>query len=200
MYADDTQLYFSFKPGEVNAQDEAIRAMEDYIKDIRNWLIESRLLLNDDKTEFLVIGTRQQLSKLSPSVLHVGDHTINHSVSVRNLGSVFDNSLSMDSHINQLCKTAFYHIHNISKNSNHLLQESLKSVCPKISRIVRQKRKNEFYLIWPKEPIWYLFSEMTSKGSIFFSFLLNLRTKRCLNMSFTQFVRHLKLYSELSII
>ena len=154
MYADDTQLYVSFKPGEVNAQDEAIRAMEDYIKDIRNWLIESRLLLNDDKTEFLVIGTRQQLSKLSLSVLHVGDHTINHSVSVRNLGSVFDNSLSMDSHINQLCKTAFYHIHNISKNSNHLLQESLKSVTPKISRIVRQKQKNEFYLIWSKEPIW----------------------------------------------
>lgn len=39
-YADDTQLYVSFKPGEVNAQDEAIRAMEDCIKDIRNWLIE----------------------------------------------------------------------------------------------------------------------------------------------------------------
>ena len=51
-YAGDTQLYVSFKPGEVNAQDEAIRAMEDCIKDIRNWLIESRLLLNDDKLNF----------------------------------------------------------------------------------------------------------------------------------------------------
>ena len=30
----------------------------------------------------------------------------------------------------------------------------LKSVSPKISRIGRQKRKNEFFLIWPKEPIW----------------------------------------------
>ena len=30
----------------------------------------------------------------------------------------------------------------------------LKSVNPKISRIGRQKRKNEFFLIWPKEPIW----------------------------------------------
>ena len=44
-----------------NAQDEAIRTMEDCNKDIRNWLIEGRLLLNDDKTEFLVIGTRYQL-------------------------------------------------------------------------------------------------------------------------------------------
>ena len=127
-YADDTQLYVSFKPGEVNAQDEAIRAMEDCIKDIRNWLIESRLLLNDDKTEFLVIGTRHQLSKLSSSVLHVGDHLINPSVSVRNLGSVFDNSLSMDSHITQVCKTAFYHIHNIRKISKYLSRESLKTL------------------------------------------------------------------------
>ena len=35
-----------------------------------------------------------------------------------------------------------------------LLDEMLKSVNPKISRIGRQKRKNEFFLIWPKEPIW----------------------------------------------
>ena len=32
--------------------------------------------------------------------------------------------------------------------------EKLKSVNPKISRIGRQKRKNDFFLIWPKEPIW----------------------------------------------
>ena len=52
----------SFKPDDANAQNEAIRAMEDCIKDIRNWLIEGRLLLDDDKTEFLVIGTCHQLN------------------------------------------------------------------------------------------------------------------------------------------
>ena len=113
-YADDTQLFVSFKPDDVISQDEAIRAMEDCIKDIRNSLIEGRLLLNDDKTEFVVIGTRQQLNKLSPSVLHVGDHTIDPSFNVRNLGLIFDNSISMDSHINQDRK---YHIHNIRRIS-----------------------------------------------------------------------------------
>ncbi|RMX46345.1 hypothetical protein pdam_00000603 [Pocillopora damicornis] len=54
------KLYASFKPDDANAQDEAIRAMEDCIKDIRNWLIGGWLLLNDDKAEFLVIGTHQQ--------------------------------------------------------------------------------------------------------------------------------------------
>ena len=37
-------------------------------------------MLNDDNTEFLVIGTRQQINKLSPSVLHVmcSIYEINH--------------------------------------------------------------------------------------------------------------------------
>ena len=92
----------SFKPDDANAQDEAIRAMEDCIKDIRNWLIEGRLLLNDDQIEFLVIGARQRLNKLNPPVLHLGHHTIDPSVKVRNLGRIFDNLISMDTHINQV--------------------------------------------------------------------------------------------------
>ena len=72
----------SFKPNDGNTQDEAIRAMEDCIKDMRNGL-------NDDKTVFLAIGTRQQLDKLNPSVPHVGDHTIGPSVNVRNLGTPY---------------------------------------------------------------------------------------------------------------
>ena len=102
LYADDTQPYVTFKPDDANTKDEAIRAMEDCIKDIRNGLTEGRLLLNDDKTEFLAIGTRQQLEKLNPSVLHVGDHTIDPLVNVRNLGTIFDNSISRDTHINQV--------------------------------------------------------------------------------------------------
>ena len=36
----------------------------------------------------------------------------------------------------------------------HYICKVIKSVSPKISRIGRQKRKNEFFLIWPKEPTW----------------------------------------------
>ena len=44
---------------------------------------------------------------------------------------------------------------NILNLYKRLLHErKLKSVNPKISRIGRQKRKNEFFLIWSKEPIW----------------------------------------------
>ena len=66
--------------------------------------------------------------KLNPSVLHVGDHTIDPSVNVRNLGTIFDNSISMDTHINQVCRTAFCHIHNIRRISKYFSQESLKTL------------------------------------------------------------------------
>ncbi|XP_068723293.1 uncharacterized protein [Montipora capricornis] len=109
-YADDTQLYLSFRPGDDEAQDGAHRAMEASIKDIRKWMIDGRLLLNETKTEFLAIGSRQQLSKLRSSSIEVGNQRIDRSSSVRNLGVILDESLGMNSHINQICKASFYRI------------------------------------------------------------------------------------------
>ena len=54
-FAVDTQLYLSFRAGDDNAQDVALRVMEECIRDSRKWLIDGRLLLNDDKTEVLFI-------------------------------------------------------------------------------------------------------------------------------------------------
>ena len=49
-FADDTQLYVSFKPDGHFSQD-AIWSRERCIADIRNWMINDRLPLNNDKTE-----------------------------------------------------------------------------------------------------------------------------------------------------
>ena len=127
-YADDTQLSRSFRPGHDDAQDVAHRAMEVCIKDIRKWMIDGRLLLNDTKTEFLAIGTRQQLSKLRSSSIEVGNQKTDRSSSVRNLGVMLDESLGMKSHINQICKASFYHIHNIRRIAKHLSKECRQSL------------------------------------------------------------------------
>ena len=47
--------------------------MQNCIDDIRSWMENDKLLLNDEKTEFLVIGTRQQLSKLHISLITMGN-------------------------------------------------------------------------------------------------------------------------------
>ena len=71
--ANDTQLYLSFRPLESTCEAEALDAMEKCIADVRSWMINDKLMLNDDKTESLVIGTNKQLSNVSVSSIRVGD-------------------------------------------------------------------------------------------------------------------------------
>ena len=70
--------------------------MEVCIEDIRKWMIDGKLLLNDTKTEFLAVGTRQQLSKLRSSSIDVGNQKTDRSSSVRNLGVMLDESQSIN--------------------------------------------------------------------------------------------------------
>ena len=58
-YADDTQLYISFKPDAGASQTEAVQAMELSVNAIGAWMVKNKLKFNDDKTEFLIIGTGQ---------------------------------------------------------------------------------------------------------------------------------------------
>ena len=114
-FADDTQLYLSFKPLGDTAQADAIQAVEKCIDAVRNWMIQDRLLINDDKTEFLLVGTRQQLEKLDSCFITVGNNRISPSPCVKNLGSWFDSNLSMTDHVNKACNAAFYHLHNLRR-------------------------------------------------------------------------------------
>ena len=70
-FADDTQLYVSFRPDPFAAQDQAIKAIENWIADVRAWLVLHRLMFNDSKTEFLIIGSSQQLPWLQLKLVTV---------------------------------------------------------------------------------------------------------------------------------
>ena len=122
-YADDSQIYLSFKPYDLSIQQDAITAIQNCIDDIRSWM-EHDKLLSDEKTQFLVIGTRQQLSKVNISLITVGNSVITKSSVVRNLGSYIDDKLSMNSHINKVCNASFYYLHNIRWIRKHLSRHS----------------------------------------------------------------------------
>ena len=61
-YADDTQLYLSFKPGNTATRLGALTAIERCIIGIRRWMLIDKLRINDGNTELMIIGTRQQLA------------------------------------------------------------------------------------------------------------------------------------------
>ena len=64
-YADDLQLYFSFELDSSNSQREAIKLIEECIVEVRIWMVSHRLLTNDTKTEFLIIGSQERLFEVS---------------------------------------------------------------------------------------------------------------------------------------
>ena len=101
--------------------------MERCIEDIRHWIVSNRLLLNDDKTEFLLIGTRQQLNKVESLPLRVGTMDIEPVSCVRNFGVWFDSTLSLGAHmiINKVCKSGLYYLHNLRKIGTYLSQDCL---------------------------------------------------------------------------
>jgi exonuclease III len=127
-YADDTKLYLSFRPISTVSQDHAIQAMEDCISDIHNWTTHHRLMMNDDKTEFLIIGSRQQLAKINISNVHVGSSEILPVNSVRDLGAWLDETMSMDVHIGKICSKAFRGLYKIRQIRKFLSEESTKTL------------------------------------------------------------------------
>lgn len=52
MFADDSQLYLSFKP-ELHAktQYKAVAAVENFERDLRTWMLQDKLMINDDKID-----------------------------------------------------------------------------------------------------------------------------------------------------
>ena len=109
-----------------SSQSEAIKGMELCIKAIRAWMITDKLKLNDDRAEFLIIGTRQQLSKVHIEKLSVGDVSVAPATVARNLGTWFDTNLSLVTHIAKTCKAAFYHLHNVRRIKKFLSMKSTK--------------------------------------------------------------------------
>ena len=72
-YADDSQLYLSFKPDNTSSQSNAVDAMERCIRAIRCWMIKDKLKVNDIRRirKYLSIKTPHKHSfvHLSPHVL-----------------------------------------------------------------------------------------------------------------------------------
>ena len=85
-------------------------------------------MLNDNKTELLIIGTPKQTSKLNVNGVVVGDSVVKPSFNARNLGVHFDTQLNMEKHITNVCKSAYHMIYNLRHIRKYLDQDSTKTV------------------------------------------------------------------------
>ena len=122
LYADDTQLYMAFKPSDTTYKYDAISRIEACVADIRIWINDNFLKLNVDKTELLVITTREELSNISDVSIKVGDQSISPSDDdpPRNLGVIFDSICCLDAHIAKFCRSINFNLYSVGKIRKYL--------------------------------------------------------------------------------
>ena len=124
IYADDTQSYLSFKPDTAVNANDAVNAMEVCIRDFRTRMLHDKPKLNDNKTEFILIGTRQQLAKVDGISLCVGDSKVSPVKSAKNLGTWIDSNLHFKVNVNNTCKAAYHHLTNVRRIRKYLYEKA----------------------------------------------------------------------------
>ena len=97
LFADDQKIYMSCKPRTTGMKSMCINHLQDCIEDIESWMNTNLLKLNDDKTEFIILGTRQQLTKVNEISIKVGNAVVKPVPNVRDLGFFMNCLLKMDS-------------------------------------------------------------------------------------------------------
>ena len=114
-YADNTQNYHSFSPMIPGDEQLCLEELESCIQDVWIWMRTNLLKLNDDKTEFLIIGTPQQLAKIRTTSIKIGTDQIQCSESARNLGYFYDSTMKSCTHIDKLSSMLYIIIKRISR-------------------------------------------------------------------------------------
>ncbi len=100
----------------------------DACKHIRIWMHANKLVLNDDKTVFLLMGRKTALDKVNVDSIKVGNANITPSDHATNLGSVWDPQLSMDKHVSKVHSSTFYHFRNIASIRKYLIKSQRETV------------------------------------------------------------------------
>ena len=103
------------------------------------------LKLNDDKMEVMLIGTRQQLSKLLGVTVKIGNESINPTETVKNLGIYWNKTMTTTTHINRLSSQLFNTLQAINK-IRHLLDNDTTKIVSQALIISRLDYCNSQYI------------------------------------------------------
>jgi hypothetical protein len=122
LYADDTQIYYSF-----NSKDtvEALTKINKDLDEISKWAAKNSLVLNPAKSKFLVLGTKVQVSKVldhNPKI-YIDQVELPIENEARNLGLIIDSELRFVKHVNEKIRNAFYKLKILYNIRKHISEE-----------------------------------------------------------------------------
>ena len=118
----------------------------------------NRLKLNPMKTQFLLVGTWQQLSRVKQNSINLNGTEIGFSDAVSNLGFIFDKYLTMDHHVTSLVKECSFQLCQLrqirkclDRNGTHLLVQAFVTArldyCNSLLYGISDKQLNKLQII-----------------------------------------------------
>lgn len=122
LYADDTQVYLSFDPRDTY---QASKLINEDLDSIYKWAHKNNLVLNPDKSKYLILGTKQQRSRVAgydPN-LFINGKLIERVETVKNLGLLMDGEMRFIDHVNIKIRNAFFRLKVLYGIRNHLTEK-----------------------------------------------------------------------------
>jgi len=97
------QIFLSFRPPDFQS---SLTHLQNVLQQISSWMTANLLTLNSSKTEFILIGLKQQLAKMHNS-------SLNTTHAACNRGFIFDEHLTLFGQISALSKSCYSHIREL---------------------------------------------------------------------------------------
>jgi exonuclease III len=118
LYADDSQLYISFHPMRPSELQNITERINSCLSEIKVWMVNNFMKLNETKTELLILGKPLVLRKFNLKVtVKFGVNTIVPTEckgdSWKSLGVLLDESLNMERQINNVKKNCCWTMTNL---------------------------------------------------------------------------------------
>ena len=122
MYADDTQLYMSCK---VVESETAVLHMEDCVAEVKQWMKENFLKLNDSKMEVLLLSKHSRSKDVTHiRTINIGNSSVNVMPQAKNIGCILDSNLTMEAQVVNVTRKCYANIHEIGHILPNLTKEA----------------------------------------------------------------------------
>ena len=123
-FTDDHTLRDQFKANNRDDEIASISRLENSADDLKTWMDENRLRMNSDKTEFIMFGSKVQLSKCETTSLTMNGSVIPKSDIIRQLSVWLDSNLNFKHHIVVKCRSAMLNLQCIKLVRQFLTEEA----------------------------------------------------------------------------
>ena len=128
MYGDDTQLYVEFPRNRPTDAENAAHRIGNCVTDLKRWLTDHQLLLNESKTEAIAFNVPSYTAPPAMTDINMYGCNITLQQTVRDISVFLDSGMDMSAQVSRMCQSAYFQLHNIAKIRHCLTVNACKTI------------------------------------------------------------------------